>query len=371
MPPRGVKKGTKRARQYEHIKDSLKEQGGRRARRRRSPHAPSTRSAHATARRASRRGSSRDESPRAGAEASLHRKGPRGRTKDQLYEEARDQGRQGPLEDDEGRARPGRRGQELTPDVARECSGSRYAPTVSGSEPSAPSGLTRGTTSSGWRMLGAWSKDIHYLPYATVSVREGAVNTSSLTVLGTGPTAFLHRAGRAPVYRHRGGRFGQGGNRVIPFGGDAGWGKRDDERYGLRGFRRRNDRRPRAGGDHHGPRAGGSPHGSAAPRGDDHRHRRRCHLPDRRPLRRDLRRLDDARRPARGRSSGSGRPAESWRRLLDPHIRRIFEITLLDRVFALHETREEASERGRPRSRGPDDPQAPNPDDLNPENREL
>lgn len=27
MPPRGVKKGTKRARQYEHIKDSLLEQG--------------------------------------------------------------------------------------------------------------------------------------------------------------------------------------------------------------------------------------------------------------------------------------------------------------------------------------------------------
>ena len=27
MPPRGVKKGTKRARQYEHIKDSLEEQG--------------------------------------------------------------------------------------------------------------------------------------------------------------------------------------------------------------------------------------------------------------------------------------------------------------------------------------------------------
>src|SRR5438045_9032315 len=27
MPPRGVKKGTKRARQYEHIKDSVKEQG--------------------------------------------------------------------------------------------------------------------------------------------------------------------------------------------------------------------------------------------------------------------------------------------------------------------------------------------------------
>ena len=27
MPPRGVKKGTKRARQYEHIKKSAKEQG--------------------------------------------------------------------------------------------------------------------------------------------------------------------------------------------------------------------------------------------------------------------------------------------------------------------------------------------------------
>ena len=27
MPPRGVKKGTKRARQYEHIKDSARERG--------------------------------------------------------------------------------------------------------------------------------------------------------------------------------------------------------------------------------------------------------------------------------------------------------------------------------------------------------
>ena len=27
MPPRGVEKGTKRARQYQHIKDSLREQG--------------------------------------------------------------------------------------------------------------------------------------------------------------------------------------------------------------------------------------------------------------------------------------------------------------------------------------------------------
>ncbi len=27
MPPRGVKKGTKRARQYEHVKDSVKARG--------------------------------------------------------------------------------------------------------------------------------------------------------------------------------------------------------------------------------------------------------------------------------------------------------------------------------------------------------
>ena len=27
MPPRGVRKGSKRARQYEHIKDSAKDQG--------------------------------------------------------------------------------------------------------------------------------------------------------------------------------------------------------------------------------------------------------------------------------------------------------------------------------------------------------
>ena len=31
MPPRGVKKGTKRARQYEHIKESLEEKGVKRA----------------------------------------------------------------------------------------------------------------------------------------------------------------------------------------------------------------------------------------------------------------------------------------------------------------------------------------------------
>ena len=43
----------------------------------------------------------------------------------------------------------------------------------------------------GMEVRSAWSKDIHDLPYATVSVRDGAVRTSSLTVLGTGPTTFF------------------------------------------------------------------------------------------------------------------------------------------------------------------------------------
>src|SRR4029079_3700303 len=49
----------------------------------------------------------------------------------------------------------------------------------------------------------------------------------------------------------------------------------------------------------------------------------------------------------------------------DPHIRRIFEITLLDRVFALHETREAALIEA-DRDLGDPDPQ-----DSNPENRDL
>ena len=41
MPPRGVKKGSKRARQYEHIKDSLVDGWEERGRwRRRSPREP-------------------------------------------------------------------------------------------------------------------------------------------------------------------------------------------------------------------------------------------------------------------------------------------------------------------------------------------
>ena len=91
MPPRGVKKGTKRARQYEHIKDSLKEQGrsestaeeiaARTVNKERARHGEA-----ATSSRLSR------EDISSGRRGGLRsgRKGPRGRTKAQLYEEAKD-----------------------------------------------------------------------------------------------------------------------------------------------------------------------------------------------------------------------------------------------------------------------------------------
>ena len=78
MPPRGVKKGTKRARQYEHIKDALEERGEPRAEEEESS-------------RLSREDIS---SGRRGGLRS-HRKGPRGRTRAQLYEEAKDLGVKG------------------------------------------------------------------------------------------------------------------------------------------------------------------------------------------------------------------------------------------------------------------------------------
>jgi hypothetical protein len=90
MPPRGVKKGTKRARQYEHIKDSLKEQG------RSEPVAEEIaartvnkeRARHGEARESSRLSRTDISSGRRGGLRS-GRKGPRGRTKAQLYEEAK------------------------------------------------------------------------------------------------------------------------------------------------------------------------------------------------------------------------------------------------------------------------------------------
>ena len=91
MPPRGVKKGTKRARQYEHIKDSLREEG-------KAKGAAEEIAARTVNKERARSGEARDPSKlskddiSSGRRGGLRsgRKGPRRRTRDQLYEEARD-----------------------------------------------------------------------------------------------------------------------------------------------------------------------------------------------------------------------------------------------------------------------------------------
>ena len=89
MPPRGVKKGSKRARQYEHIKDSLEERGEPRAEEIAARTVNKERARSGEAQESSRL-SRRDISSGRRGGIRANRKGPRGRTKDQLYEEAKD-----------------------------------------------------------------------------------------------------------------------------------------------------------------------------------------------------------------------------------------------------------------------------------------
>jgi hypothetical protein len=90
MPPRGVKPGTKRARQYEHIKDSQKDQGASEDRAEeiaaRTVNKERARSGESRSRS---RTSVRDKSSsqRGGERSGTNR--PKGRTRDQLYEEAK------------------------------------------------------------------------------------------------------------------------------------------------------------------------------------------------------------------------------------------------------------------------------------------
>lgn len=90
MPPRGVRKGTKRARQYEHIKDSLRERGSSedKAEEIAARTVNKERARHGEAKTSSRLSKEDISSGRRGGIRS-HRSGPRGRTRDQLYEEAR------------------------------------------------------------------------------------------------------------------------------------------------------------------------------------------------------------------------------------------------------------------------------------------
>ena len=90
MPPRGVKKGSKRERQYEAVKKSVKEQG------RPEPVAEEIAARTVNTERA-RSGESRERSRTSTEDISSGRRGgkrsggsgPLGRTRDQLYNEAR------------------------------------------------------------------------------------------------------------------------------------------------------------------------------------------------------------------------------------------------------------------------------------------
>ena len=93
MPPRGVKPGTKRARQYEKIKESERDQG-------RSESRAEEIAARTVNKARARSGESRQRSRTSTQDISSSRRGgqrsgtdrPKGRTRDQLYNEARQLG---------------------------------------------------------------------------------------------------------------------------------------------------------------------------------------------------------------------------------------------------------------------------------------
>ena len=91
MPPRGVQKGTKRARQYEHIKESQEDQG-------RSEERAEEIAARTVNKERARSGESQQRSRSSTNDMSSSRRGgqrsgtnrQKGRTRDQLYNEAKD-----------------------------------------------------------------------------------------------------------------------------------------------------------------------------------------------------------------------------------------------------------------------------------------
>jgi hypothetical protein len=93
MPPAGVKKGTKRARQYEHVKDSARSRGAseRRAEEIAARTVNKERAQHGESRSRSRT-SVQDISPGRRGGLRSGSPGPRGRTREQLYAEARNLG---------------------------------------------------------------------------------------------------------------------------------------------------------------------------------------------------------------------------------------------------------------------------------------
>ena len=96
MPPRGIKKGTKRARQYEHVKESERREG-------RSESRAEEIAARTVQKERARSGESRQRSKTSTRDISSGRRGglrsgrpgPRGRTRDQLYADAKRLGIEG------------------------------------------------------------------------------------------------------------------------------------------------------------------------------------------------------------------------------------------------------------------------------------
>jgi hypothetical protein len=96
MPPAGVKKGTKRARQYEHIKESQLDQGA-------SEDRAEEIAARTVNKEKARHGESRTSSRSSTDDISSGRRGglrsgtnrAKGPTRDQLYDEAKDRGIEG------------------------------------------------------------------------------------------------------------------------------------------------------------------------------------------------------------------------------------------------------------------------------------
>ena len=90
MPPRGIKKGTKRARQYEHVKRSQRSQG-RSARRAKEIAARTVQKERARSGESRQRSRSSTRDISSGRRGGLRsgRRGPRGQTREQLYNQAK------------------------------------------------------------------------------------------------------------------------------------------------------------------------------------------------------------------------------------------------------------------------------------------
>jgi hypothetical protein len=96
MPPQGAKKGSKRERQYEHVKDSAKSRGAstKRAKEIAARTVNKERARSGESRTRSRTSTQDMSSGRRGGQRS-GTSGPRGRTRDQLYNEAKKLGIEG------------------------------------------------------------------------------------------------------------------------------------------------------------------------------------------------------------------------------------------------------------------------------------